>query len=95
MYIQPERRQALDPFIQHLSQRISGRTELVYALVMLAATEARSESYPELASVYGDMMAATQEFHRRVLVPVLDRMSIDHTDPFRVEAPARPPLKSV
>lgn len=95
MYIQSERRQSLDPFIQHLSQRISSRADLVYALVMLAATEVRSQSYPELGSVYGDMMVAAQEFHRRVIVPVLDAEAIQNGDMFKVEPPSRPPLKSV
>ena len=94
-YIKLERRHAIDPFIQHLSQRIAGREELVYTLIMLAATEVRSATYPELASVYGDMVSAAEEFKRRIMTPVLDSECVENGDMFKMPEPVKPKLKSV
>lgn len=68
-YIQPERRATLDPFIRELSDRISSRGELNYAMTCLVLSEVRGLSYAELASLVGDIECTKQEFIRRVLVP--------------------------
>lgn len=95
-YVEQERRQGLDPFILHLSQRISSREELVYVLVMLAATEVRSPTLPEVSSVYGDMLVAAGEFQRRVMTPILDTLCGQRGDIFKQpQPPGKPALKSV
>ena len=68
-YITEERKQALNPFLAQVSDRISSREELAYCMVMLACREIRSVSYPEIASIYGDIHVVAQEYWRRVVAP--------------------------
>lgn len=95
MYIPFDRRQALDPLIQHLTQRISGKDELCYALVMVAVMEVRSPTLPELTGILGCINTVAVEFQRRVIQPILDDAARQHGDMFLPKEPSRPALKSV
>lgn len=68
-YIKQERRVALDPYIEALSNKISSRGELNYAMTALILSEVRGISYEELASLIGDIESMKMEFARRMLFP--------------------------
>lgn len=81
-YIKPERQVALNNEIKALSDKISSRGELNYALTCLVLSEIRGISYEELASLVGDIECIKQEFIRRLLIPYEENKRRENGDIF-------------